>query len=133
MRLQGTCSGRAAQHDPWPFPTTPGSRPPTIELDCGKVSLGCKATSGRAARLQGCRATGLQGYRAAHLRDLLHVGLVQDISLWITLRLPFVCVQWVRGKAEEALEEALDAVPSHGQGFATLVMGELDLELGVLM
>ena len=84
----------------------------------------------RAVGLHGYRAT---GYRAAHLRDLLHVGLVQDISLWITLRLPFVCVQWVRGKAEEALEEALDAVPSHGQGFATLVMGELDLELGVLM
>ena len=79
--------------------------------------------------LLGFRATWLQGYSAAQLRDLLHVGLVQDISLWTTLRLPFVCVQWVNGKAEEAL----DAVPSHGQGFATLVMGELDLELGVLI
>ena len=67
MRLQGTCSGRAARHDPWPFPTTPGSRPPTIELDCGKVPLGCKANSGRAARLQGYRATRLQGYRATGL------------------------------------------------------------------
>ena len=74
-------------------------------------------------------ATGLQGYSAAQLRDLLHVGLVQDTSLWTTLQLPFVCVQWVRGKAEEAL----DAVPSHSQGFATLIMGELDLELGVLI
>ena len=53
--------------DPWPFPTTSGSRPPTIELDCGKVPLGCKANSGRAARLQGCRATRLQGYRATGL------------------------------------------------------------------
>ena len=43
--------------------------------------------------------------------------------------LPFVCVQRTLGQ----LEETLDAVPSHGQGFATLVMGELDLELGVLM
>ena len=56
---------------------------------------------------------------------------MQDISLWTTLRLPFVCVQWVRGKAEEALY--MYAVPSHRQGFATLIMGELDLELGVLI
>ena len=86
--------------------------------------LGFKATG-----LQGYRATGLQGYRAARLRDLLHVGLVQDISLWTTLLLPFVCVQRIRGQ----VEETLDAVPSHGQGFLTLVMGELDLELGVLI
>ena len=54
---------------------------------------------------------------------------MQDTSLWTTLLLPFVCVQRTLGQ----LEETLDAVPSHGQGFWTLVMGELDLELGVLI
>ena len=57
--------------------------------------------------LQGFKATGLQGYRAAWLRDLLHVGLMQDISLWTTLLLPFVCVQWILGQLEEALDAAV--------------------------